>query len=423
MIEPSSIEELQERVAAAEKVKALGTRHSFNDIADTSHDLISTARLNRIVDVDVDRRRVSVEGGITYGELCVALHKKGFAVHNLASLPHISVAGACATATHGSGDKNGNLATVVTSVDMVTADGELVTFSKKGSGAKQGGSERADGSDANADFYGVPVSLGALGVVACMTLEIEPAFDVKQVVYEGLSVEKVADHFDALFSSAYSVSFFTEWVPEGSHQLWVKKRLNEDANEGDVFDPVTLGAKPASEHRHPLAGHGAEHCTPQMGIPGPWFERLPHFRMEFTPSSGEELQSEYFVAREHAASALRAVAALGKQIRPHLHVSEVRTIAADQLWLSPCYQQDSVGIHFTWKKEPEAVLGLLPLIEEALEPFQARPHWGKLFVMPPERLRERFVRLPDFQALVERWDPQGKFRNSYLDRHLFGSAV
>ena len=397
---PDRVEQVQEFVARSPRVKALGTRHSFNGIADTTASHLSLRKLNRVIELDRARRQVTVEAGISYGELSGFLHANGFALHNLASLPHISVAGACATATHGSGDRNRGLASAVRAIALVRSDGELVEFSR---------------DRPNDDVEGAVVGLGALGVATRLTLDVVPAFEMRQTVYERLPLERLSEHFDAIFSSAYSVSLFTDWSRSTFDQVWVKRRTEEL----DPFGESCFGATRAAAKLHPVPGSGAEHCTEQLGVPGPWHERMPHFKMEFTPSAGEELQSEYFVPRGDAFAALRAIDDIGKDIAPLLYVSEVRTIAADDLWMSPCFGQDSVAIHFTWKPKWEAVRGVLPLIEAKLEPFDARPHWGKLFTMPPETVQSRYAKLPAFRRLAERCDPVGKFRNEFLDRYIF----
>jgi len=400
---PKTIAEIQEVVTRSRKLRALGSRHSFNDIADSPEDMVSLEHLDRVLAFDHERRTVTVEGGIKYGQLCGQLHQAGYALHNLASLPHISVAGACATATHGSGDSNGNLATAVSALEIVTADGEVVAFSR----------------DQHAQFKGAVVALGGLGVVTKITLDIIPTFEVRQDVYENLPLARLEDHFEEIVSSAYSVSLFTDWQNERVNQVWLKRRVEEGAA---VAAPSELfGATRAPADRHPIASLSAEPCTPQMGIAGPWHERLPHFRMEFTPSSGEELQSEYMVPRQHALAAIQAIDRIREHVAPLLQISELRTIAADDLWMSTCYQQASVAIHFTWKKDWPAVSQLLPLIEEQLAPFGARPHWGKLFTLPPKRLQSLYAKLPDFQALLRSYDPQGKFRNPFLDTYIFGA--
>ncbi|HJZ49440.1 MAG TPA: FAD-binding protein [Roseiflexaceae bacterium] len=399
---PKTIAEIQEVVTRSRKLRALGSRHSFNNIADSPEDMVSLEHLNRVLTFDHERRTVTVEGGIKYGQLCGQLHQAGYALHNLASLPHISVAGACATATHGSGDSNGNLATALSALEIVTADGEVVAVSR----------------DQHAQFKGAVVSLGGLGVVTKITLDIVPTFEVRQDVYENLPLARLEDHFEEIVSSAYSVSLFTDWQNERVNQVWVKRRVEEGAA---VAAPSELfGATLAPADRHPIASLSAEPCTPQMDIAGPWHERLPHFRMEFTPSSGEELQSEYMVPRQHALAAIQAIDRIREHVAPLLQISELRTIAADDLWMSTCYQQASVAIHFTWKKDWPAVSQLLPLIEEQLAPFGARPHWGKLFTMPPKRLQSLYAKLPDFQTLLRTYDPQGKFRNPFLDTYIFG---
>lgn len=394
---PVSVTQVQELVARSRRVKAVGTRHSFNGIADTTGDHLSLERLNRIVSLDRDARTVTIEGGVRYGELGPWLHREGFALPNLASLPHISVAGAVATATHGSGDRLGNLATAVAALEVVTDDGTIVTFSRQ--------------EDPIA-FFGAVVGLGALGVVTRLTLNVEPAYEVVQLVAENLTFAQVETHFDAITSSATSVSLFTDWRGDRFHQVWLKQRIDRAPAEPPVG---FFGATLARVELHPLPGHAAENCTRQLGVAGPWHERLPHFRLEFTPSSGAELQSEYFVPRHHAMGALRALVQLRSRIVPLVMVSEVRTIAADDLWLSPCYRQACVAIHFTWKPDWPAVQKLLPAIEHALAPFDARPHWGKLFTMAPEQLRALYPKLSPFEHLRQRYDPTGKFRNAFLD--------
>jgi len=390
---PDTIEAVREIVSGAHKVKALGTRHAFNSIADSDGDLVWLDRLNRVVSIDRERMTVTVEAGATYGHLCATLRHEGFAVHNLASLPHISVAGACATATHGSGDRNGNLSTAVAAIELIRADGQVVTLVR--------------GRDE--EFEGAVVGLGALGIVTRLTLDVVPTFQVRQRVYERLPLAGLEANFDAVTSLAYSVSLFTHWAEDVIDQVWVKS-LASDAD----LPPTLFGATAAPDHRHPIAHMSPVNCTAQMDEAGAWDERLPHFRMEFTPSSGDELQSEFFVPREHAVAALRTVRSMRDQISPLLHISEIRTIAADNLWLSPSYQRDAVGIHFTWKAMGPEVRALLPEIEAALAPYQARPHWAKLFTMSGERLQSLYPRMPDFQRLRAEYDPEGKFDNAYL---------
>ena len=400
---PETVEQVRKLVSGSPKVRALGSRHSFNDIADTPGDLIALDRFERVLEIDRERHTVTVDASARYGDIAEQIYVAGYALPNLASLPHISVAGACATATHGSGVGNRNLAVSVAALEMVTADGDLVTLSRE-----------RDGDE----FAGAAVGLGGLGIVTSVTLDLVPAFDMRQDVYDRLPFSQLVAHFDEIASRTYSVSFFTDWSGETVDQVWLKRPIAE----GDTFEPQSdlFGATLAPTHRHPIRNLPAEACTPQMGIPGPWYERLPHFRLEFTPSSGEELQTEYLVPRSYAVDALRAMNRLNEQIAPLLQISEVRTIAADDLWMSPCYMQDCVGIHFTWIKDWEGVRQLLPLLEDDLAPLDARPHWGKLFTMPAERVRSLYPRLPDFQRLLRHYDPQGKFRNSFLDTYIFG---
>ncbi|MFF2140963.1 FAD-binding protein, partial [Streptomyces sp. NPDC058193] len=204
---PSSVAELQDVVAASTAVRALGTGHSFNTVADTRGALISVAGLPRSVEIDREAGTATVSAGLRFGELTGTLHRSGFALHNLGSLPHISVAGACATGTHGSGVGNRSLAGAVRALEFVTADGGLARL------------ERGD-----ADFDGAVVSLGALGVVTRLTLDLVPAFEIQQWVYEGLPQEPLLDRFDEIMSEAYSVSLFTGWHGGPIDQVWLKRR-------------------------------------------------------------------------------------------------------------------------------------------------------------------------------------------------------
>jgi xylitol oxidase len=400
--EPASIEQLQELVRNARSLRALGSRHSFNDVADTSGDLVSLDRMPRRFDLNRATRTVTVDGGVRYGELCGRLDEAGFALHNLASLPHISVAGACATATHGSGDRNGNLATAVAAMEIVTAGGEVAVIAR----------------DRDPDvFDGAVVALGGLGVVVALTLDVEPAFRMRQDVYEGLPLKAALERFDEITSSADSVSMFTNWRGSAVDQVWLKRRVAD--GEAFVQAPDFHGASIATVPLHPIRAMSPAACTEQLGIVGPSYERLPHFRMDHTPSSGAELQSEYMIPRRHAAAAMLAIDALRDQFEDLLQVSEVRTIAADRLWMSTAFGRASVAIHFTWQPDWERVRRVLPTIEEALAPFGPRPHWGKLFTMSPEAVRSSYDNLSRFAALLERFDPHGTFRNAFLDRYIF----
>jgi xylitol oxidase len=400
-----SLEQTRQFVKDQSHLKVLGTRHCFNNIADSTDQFLSLQPLDKEIALDRQARKITVESGIRYGQLCPHLDEQGFALHNLASLPHISIAGACSTGTHGSGVGNGNLSTAVSELEFVLASGEVVKLSRQ-----------RDGDT----FRGAVVGLGALGVITKVTLDVQPRYTMRQYVYENLPLKEMKDHFDAIVSSAYSVSLFTDWQKQRINEVWLKSRV-EDGKSADAPEEF-YGARHATKNLHPIAELSAENCTEQMGVPGPWYERLPHFRFGFTPSAGKELQTEYFVPRQHAVDAILAVGTLRDQVSPHLMISEIRTIAADDLWMSPAHRRDSVAIHFTWKPEWPAVRALLPLIEKELGPFQPRPHWGKLFTISPAQLHSSYEKLADFVELCRRYDPRGKFRNEFLNRNIFGST-
>ena len=388
-----SIDEMQRLVAHNPRVRALGTRHSFTDLADSTGVLVTTLDIPPEPVLDEAARTVTVGGGIRYGVLADWLEQRGWALHNLGSLPHISVAGATATGTHGSGDGNGILATAIAGLEYVGADAEL---------------HRARRGDP--DFAGTVVSLGAIGIVTRVTLELQPSFAVRQDMFPGLAFTTLLDEFDAVTSASYSVSVFTRWVDE-TVDVWRKTRLDS----GTAVPDQWLGAArdPSTALR---LGDGIDNVTPLGGLPGPWSQRLPHFRLDSTPSNGDEIQSEYFVDRADAADALRAVHALRERIAPHLLVSELRTAAADELWLSGAYQRDVLAIHFTWKNEPDAVAALLPDIESALRDFDARPHWGKVNTVSAAELERVHPRFGDARELFARLDPEGRFSNAALER-------
>lgn len=395
---PASLEALQAIVRQSDTLRVLGSGHSFNRIADTNGTLVSLAGLGGIRSLDPAARTVTIWGGTTYAQLLPALHATGYALENLASLPHITVAGAVSTATHGSGNGNRNLAAAVAGLELVTADGEIIT--------------RARG---DADFDGMVVGLGALGVVSALTLDIVPSFDIRQTVYLDLPLETLLANFDEVTGAAYSVSLFTRWQSDHIDQVWLKALATAGEPAATLFD-----AHAAESPRHPLPGMDAGNCTPQMGVAGPWHERLLHFPIGFLASAGAELQSEYFVPRTVATAAIRALHEAQQLFAPALYASEIRTIAGDDLWLSTAQGQDMVGFHFTWKPEWDRTLQAVRAVEDALSPFAPRPHWAKVFAMRGADIRARYPRLVDFTALANRLDPKGKFRNGFVDDVIFG---
>ncbi|MGC2605092.1 MAG: D-arabinono-1,4-lactone oxidase [Silvibacterium sp.] len=400
VLQPASVPETQDAVRSVARVRALGTRHSFNGIADSQIAQISTLKLKDVT-IDTKARTVTVGAGIRYGDLAMILDANGFALHNMASLPHISVGGACSTATHGSGMGNGNLATAVTAIEFVAGDGTVRTLSRDKDGVR---------------FAGAVVALGALGVVTHLTLAVQPRFDMTQIVYQDLPFGELEHHLADIMGAGYSVSIFTDWQNSRAGKLWIKRRVDQ----GGASDPPAgfYNATLATKKLHPIFNHPAEACTDQLNIVGPWYERLPHFKLNFTPSSGQELQTEFFVPFERGYEAIRAVETLRDSITPHLYITELRAIAADDLWMSMAYQRLSLAIHFTWKLEPDAVMNLLPQIEAKLAPYASRPHWAKVFTMTTSQIEPLYPRMRDFRALAQEFDPQQKFRNRYIRDHI-----
>lgn len=396
---PQSVDELQQLVRKAGKVRVLGSGHSFNRIADTPDTLISLRQLPRRTEIDASAMTVTVDGGASYADIAPLLDAAGLALGNVASLPNITIAGAIVTATHGSGDRNANLAAAVSALKLVTADGEIMSF------------RRGD-----PDFNGTVVNLGALGVICEITLDLVPSFAVRQTVYLDLPVDTVLDRFHEVTAHAYSVSQFTRWAGSSIDQIWVKALADAGEPASDIF-----GALPATGPCHPIPGMDGSVCTGQMGVRGPWHERLFHFAIGNTASAGAELQSEFFVARQDAPAAIAALHAAQDKFSSALFISEIRSVARDTLWLSSAYEQETIGFHFTWKPEWDSTLAAIAEVETALAPLSPRPHWAKVFTMPSETVRSRYPRISDFRALAERLDPEGKFRNPFVTDLLFAN--
>ena len=401
--EPASLEELQ--ALAGRGIRVLGTGHSFSDVAlgasAGAGDQVSLARMPVVRDLDTDRGLARVSAGLRYGEVTPWLHAQGLALHNLGSLPHIAVGGAVATGTHGSGDRLGVLATAVRGLRLVTAGGDVVDLAPDG-----------EGPGCGAEFAGAVVALGGLGMVTEVTLAVEPAYDVVQHVYDDLPFDALVGHLDDVFAAAYSVSVFHRWRGDVVDAVWLKRRTTQPPAPDEL-----LGARRAGSPLNPVRGDPTENVTEQ-GTPGPWHTRLPHFRLEFTPSSGDELQTEYLVPRSAAPQALLALRELEREISAAVIVTELRSVAADDLWLSGAYGRDVIGVHFTWQPRPDAVAPLLPPIEERLLPLGARPHWGKVFAAAPDAVRPLFPRLDDARRLLHTFDPEGLFSNDFLDAYV-----
>lgn len=393
IVAATSVDDIRRVLAAPGRVRALGTRHSFTDLPDTTGTLVDVTGLPAEIELDEQECAVTVAAGIRYGDLATRLEERGWALRNMGSLPHINVGGAIATGTHGSGDGNTVLSDSIRGLRYIGADADVHEV------------RRGD-----PDFDALVVGLGAYGITMAVTLDIQPSFRMRQDVYTGVSWDAALSDLGALTGAGYSVSVFSRWEPGSIGHVWVKTRL--DADDDPVAEMLLDGA------RDPVANPLAEipDVTELGGVPGPWLQRLPHFRLDGTPSFGDEIQSEYFVRRADAAPALRAIRPLGALIRPLLFITELRTAASDSLWLSPAYERDVLAIHFTWMNDPAGVRAVLPRIEEALAPFDARPHWGKVHGFDRDAIERVHPRLADARAVFERLDPEGRFVNTHLER-------
>ena len=388
-LRPESLAELQELVRSNAKIRARGTAHCFNEIANTSSYAINLSRMPKTIEVNPASNSVTVAAGLKYGDLAPVLHQQGWGLNNLASLPHISIAGSISTGTHGSGMRNQNLANQVLALDLVTAEGELRHIDRT-----------------NPAFNALVVGLGLGGIIYQYELKIEPTFEIRQVIYPDIPLDVLQRSFDQIMGTAYSVSYFTDWSTTQVGNLWCKFRNDE------VIPESIGGCAKADKKFHPIPSVDPVACTEQLGAPGFWHERLSHFKLDFTPSVGEEIQTEFFVDRKDAAAAIEAVSKLGAEITPLLWITELRTIAADDLWLSGAYQRDTLAIHFTWKKD-DAIYPVIEKVEAALHPFNYRPHWGKVFTADAQYLKSVYPKMSEFQALMQALDPSKKFENTF----------
>lgn len=407
---PGSMEELQELVRASAQVRVVGSRHSFNHLADADASagtgagaaggvMVTVAGLLAEAEVDAEARVVRAPAGLTHAALAARLHDAGWALPNLASLPHLSVAGAVQTGTHGSGARNPALSASVRAVELVDADGELRRVE--------------EGDD---DFPVAVVGLGALGVVTTVEHRLVPAFEVEQRVVTGLAWERLLPRLVEAMAGAYSVSLFTTYLPGEPVRAWVKHRT--DAGAWPRWLVEDLNGLEATGPTHPVPGVPADGVTTQGGVPGPWHERLPHFAAGSVPSVGDEIQTEYFVDVARAVEGVELLRGLGERLAPTLRVAEIRRVAPDDAWLSPAWQRDSLALHFTWRNDTPAVVAGVRLLEEALAPLDARPHWGKQFAMDHDRLAQVYPRLRDAAAVIGARDPGGRFRNELVSRWL-----
>lgn len=395
LVEARTVDDVRRAVAAGGRVRAIGTRHSFNDLADNGATLVSVTGIAPDPVIDEAAGTVTAGAGMSYGALAAWLQDRGLALGNLGSLPHICVGGAIATGTHGSGSGNRILSAAVAGLDYVAADGELRHAAR-----------------GEPDFDGMAVGLGAFGIVVRVTLDTEPSYLVRQDAYSALRWDRALAGLEGIMSAAYSVSLFTDWSGETLRAAWVKRRVGA-SGDGDVAEEFFGARREPGPVR--FIDAPADNLT-VVGAPGPWAARLPHFRFDATPSNGDEIQSEYFVERRQGPDALEALRRRAGRLAPLLLVSEIRATAPDGLWLSGSYRRETLAIHFTWRNAPDEVDAAVKEVEAALEPFAARPHWGKVSHVPAARLAVLYPRLGDARALFERLDPGGRFANRRLER-------
>ena len=397
-IEIENLTQLQKVIESSNKLKVVGTSHSFSEIADTTGTLISLKNLDSEIEIDEKSQTVKVSAGTSYANLAKYLEKNGWALSNLASLGEISIAGAVMTGTHGSGSNNKVLSDSVVAIEMILSSGDKFVIDRKNF----------------AQFSGFVVSFGALAVFTKLTLKIVRSFSVKQVVYENVPIQSVLENFNEIFDRPYSASYFSNWSPKNTGQIWMKF-LDDD--KYPELQSKAYGGNLALSNQHPVKVNDPGNCTEQMGVAGKWLFRLPHFRLNSSPASGDEVQTEYLVDRDHVQGYINELTKIGEDIAARVYATEIRTISSDDLWLSGAYGRETVGFHFTWKKSPE-VKDFLPEIENILGKNNGRPHWGKLFSTPRAQLIDRYPMYEEFRQLIQKYDSGNKFRNKFIEQYF-----
>lgn len=397
-IEIENLTQLQKVIESSNKLKVIGTGHSFSEIADTTGTLISLKNLDAEIEIDEKSQTVRVSAGTSYANLAKYLEKNGWALSNLASLGEITIAGAVMTGTHGSGSDNKVLSDSVVAIEMILASGDKFVIDRKDF----------------AQFPGFVVSFGALGVFTKLTLKIVKSFSVKQVVYENIPIQSVLENFNEIFDRPYSASYFSNWSPKNTGQIWMKFLDNEKFSE---LQSNAYGGNLALTNQHPVKVNHPGNCTEQMGVAGKWLFRLPHFKLDSSPASGDEVQTEYLVDRDYVQGYINELTKIGEDIAARVYATEIRTMSSDDLWLSGAYGRETVGFHFTWKKTSE-VKDFLPVIENILGKNKGRPHWGKLFSTPRAQLIERYPKYEEFRQLIQKYDSGNKFRNKFIEQYF-----
>jgi alditol oxidase len=391
VLAPTSLDELA-KLVRSNRVRPAGTLHSFSDVVAGEGVLVSAAGLPIEPEILADGSTVRVGAASRFGDIALFLEANGLALQNMGSLPHISLAGASATGTHGSGDGNPILSTSLRAFSFVNYEGELKTL------------RRGDPL-----FETCRLGMGAYGIWVSAELETQPSYQMRQDIYRGVPWQFFVEDPARLTGAGYSVSLFGKWGGQQIDKVWVKSRIDQ-STPPDNFAGIGAETKSLAE----LAAGVGDNLTEQGGKPGPWLHRLPHFRLDATPSAGDEIQTEYFVLRDQIAGAIAALHSLANEINPVLIISEIRTIASDDAWLSPMRRGDSIALHFTWQNDVPAVTTAVAKVEAVLAEFDPIPHWGKLHGFSGEQLERVHPKLAAARAEFDQLDPMGKFSSPNL---------
>ena len=393
--------------SAGHPVKVVGAGHSFTDIACTNGYQVHLDRYNRVILADRETQRVRVQAGITLQKLNLELDQHGLALPNLGDIAYQSVAGAISTATHGTGIRLGGLATQVAGLELITADGSVISCS----------------ADEEPEvFNAARVGLGALGILSTVTLQAVPAFNLR-VVNQPMPLDALLENIDEHVESNDHFEFF--WVP---HTRWALTKRNnrtdqplaprprwQELRDDYLMENVAFGAVCRMGRRFPS-------LIPRLATALPGSGRVEYvdksYKVFASPRWVHFSEMEYSIPREAAVDVIRRIRSFVET--SGLHISfpvEVRFTAPDDIYLSTangserCY----IAVHVYQGMPYEQYFRG---VERIMDSVGGRPHWGKLHFQTAETLAPRYPDWDKFQAVRRRLDPEGRFANAYTDRVL-----
>lgn len=389
------------------RVKCVGAGHSFTPIACTDGVLVDLSGYGRILSHDPGARTVTMQAGITLSTLCDELDQRGLALENMGDIGYQSIAGAAATATHGTGWHFGNISSRIVGMRLIAGDGSIVDAT----------------SDENPEVLAAArVGVGALGIVSTVTLQAVKAFRL-HAIEEPMRLDDLLSDFDGYMSSADHVEFY--WVPHTSWALTKRNRRTDEpamprSKAKAVIDDLLItnvgfGALCRVGRRRP-------NLIPRLAKMLPSTGRLEYTdrsdRVFTSPRRVKFYEMEYAIPRDAIPEALNRVRRLVDEAGIQLSFPvEVRVVSPDDIPLSTAHGRATgyIAIH-VYQGTPYDTY--FQGVERIMDSYHGRPHWGKMHFQGHETLAQRYPKWDEFQAVRRRLDPEGRFTNQYLERVL-----